>query len=118
MDFLKRLQSIADEVKPVTIETQTIGSVELLPLYVSHRSEFHRGNKKEGSREFVLLMIALSVAENGIRLVDSMDIDEVISMLDPVGKNQAGIEDITLLYDEANKLSKLTVADVEEAEKN
>lgn len=118
MDFLKRLQSASEKIKPTVIQTETLGEVELLPLFVSHRSEFHRSNKDEGTREFVLLMIAMSLASKGKRLVDSLDIDEVISMLDPLGSTKQGLDDIYLLYTEANKLSKITNTDVEEAEKN
>jgi hypothetical protein len=118
MDFLKRLQSVSDQIKPTTVETKTIGSVELLPLFVSHRSEFHRSNKVEGEREFVLLMIAMSLSEKGKRLVDSLNIDEVISMLNPLGSTKDGLDDIYLLYTEANKLSKITNEDVAEAGKN
>lgn len=118
MDFLKRLQSVSDKIKPTIVKTQTIGDVELLPLFVSHRSEFHRSNKKEGEREFILLMIAMSMAEKGKRLVDSLNTDEVIGLLDPMGSTKEGLEDIYLLYTESNKLSKVSVADVEDAEKN
>ena len=118
MDFLKRLQSVSDNIKPTIIKTKTIGEVELLPLFVSHRSEFHRSNKKEGEREFVLLMIAMSMCEKGQRLVDTLDIDEIISYLDPLGSSKDGLEDIYLLYTESNKLSKVTNSDVEDAEKN
>lgn len=118
MEFLNKLQKLNEGVKPTKVMTKKLGEVELLPMFVSHRNMFHKVDLKEGDRDFSLMMIALSLADKGKRIVDHIDLDEVIQMLDPLGKDKEGLEDIVLLFTEANKLSKVTVSEVEEAEKN
>lgn len=118
MNLLSRLQSVRDKLKTKKIKTKTLGEVELMPLFVSQRNKLNSSEVREGSQDFILLFIAMSLAENGVRIIDSIDLEEVIATLDPVGSTKEGLEDIYDLYTEANKLSKVTVADVEEAEKN
>ncbi|MFW8589817.1 hypothetical protein ACOI22_03345 [Glaciecola sp. 2405UD65-10] len=118
MDLVKRLLKHKEKTLSETVNTKTLGKVQLLPLYMSHRSEFHKKDLVEGERNFLLLMIALSAAEDGQRLVDSLSIDEVISMFDVLGQSKDGLEDLYTLYKAANNLSKVTVDDVEEAKKN
>ena len=114
MDMLKQLQALRDKIKPVEVETKSIGTVQLLPLFMSHRMKFHT-NK---DIDMVLLTISLSIAKNGARLVDSMDEIEVMGMLDPLGCTEAGMEDILTLYNKAKEISMLGESEVEDASKN
>ncbi|MFC4699390.1 hypothetical protein ACFO4O_04355 [Glaciecola siphonariae] len=116
MTLISQLDSIRKKVKTVEVETNKLGKVTLMALFTRHRLEFHK--LSENHRDPILLMVAMSVCENGRRLVDSLDIDEVMDMLDPLGSTAEGLEDIHSLYESANDLSKVTVDDVEEAAKN
>ncbi len=117
MSVLKKLQSIRDGVKTVSVDTETMGKVELMTPFASHRFELLK-HSKAGNKNFGLVLIAMCLVENGGRLVDSMDLDEVIQMIDVLGSDEKGQKDIETLFTAANKLSKVLSADIEEAEKN
>lgn len=118
MDLLKKLQNIRDGIKPTVVTTKTIGEVEILPMFMTERLEFMRNASATNQKDFVMLLIAMSLSDKGQRLSDSMDIDEIIAMLDPLGCTDDGISDINTLYEQANSLSKITQKDVEDAQKN
>lgn len=116
MSVLSQLQDLRKKAKTVKVKTESLGTVTLMALFTSHRLEFHR--EASSHRDPLLLMIAMSICENGLRMVDSLDVDEVIALIDPLGSTEQGLEDIHSLYNAASDLSKVGVDDVEEAAKN
>lgn len=114
-DVLKALQAYTKKVKTVEVETNELGKVTLKALYTSHRLKFHTMKGVDP----LLLMIAMSLCDpKGNRYIDSLDIEEVIAMIDPLGSTESGLEDIHNLYQEASKVSALSNDDVEDAAKN
>lgn len=113
--LLNRLQALRNQVQPVTVATTELGDVQLMPLFASQRMVLMREAAKKGDaqRDVTLLLIALSMSEDGLRLADQFNLDELIAMLDPLPDAT-----LDLLWDEANKLSKVTSKDVEDASKN
>lgn len=118
MGSLSLAMEFAKNSKKATVETKTIGKVDLLPMKLTSRLHIQSAAAVEGSFEHVLLVIAYSWAEKGVRLSDSMDVNELVSILDDLGMNEQGMEDLNLLFSESNKLSKSSTSDVEEAVKN
>lgn len=115
-NLIKSLENCKKKVKTVDVETTELGTVTLKALFTRHRLEFHKESKV--SRDPLLLMIAMSICEDGNRLIDTLDIEEVMDMLDPLGSTAEGLEDIYNLYQAASELSKTSVSHVEEAAKN
>jgi hypothetical protein len=114
MKLLQSLQALRDAVKPVSVPVKSLGkNIELLPLFVSQRIQLITNSKSENERAYALLLVALSLYENGKRLSDDMNIDELIGYIDPLPE-----DDMLKLFDAATELSKVTITDVEDAQKN
>lgn len=114
-DVLKALQAYKQKVKTVDVETNHLGKVRLMALFTSHRLKFHTMKGIDP----LLLMIAMSLCDaKGRRYIDTLDIEEVVAMIDPLGSSESGLEDIHNLYEAASKVSALSNDDVEEAAKN
>ena len=114
MGMREEIQAFRDKIKPVEVQTKSFGTVQLLPLFVSHRMKFHTYK----DYDMVLLTIAFSVAEKGVRCVDWQSESEVIADFDMLGSTEAGMEDILTLYNKAKEISMLGEAEVEDASKN
>ena len=114
MSLLKSLQVLRDGVKPVSVRVDSLNKdVELLPLFVSQRLQLITNSSAEKERAYALLLVALSLYENGKRLSDDMNIDELIGYIDPLPE-----VDMLKLFDAATELSKVSIVDVEDAQKN
>ena len=116
MSLSNKLEAIRSAAKTVEVDTKKLGKVTLIELFTSHRLLFYRDEYK--NKDASLLTIALSLCENKRRLCDSIGVNEVMEMIDPLGSSNEGLEDIRVLYDAARKLSLVSDADVEDAGKN
>lgn len=118
MSLIDKLQSFRKSIEPVEIQTKTLGKVQLLPLFMEERLEFiHQANTAD-SKNYSLLLVAMCLADKGHRLKDSLGIEEVLGMINPLGATSDGMEDLNDLFAKANEISAVTQADVEDAQKN
>jgi hypothetical protein len=111
MSLLSDLQKLRDGATTKSVFVQSLGrDIELLPLFMSQRFALLDASD---SKSFSLRLVALCIAEDGQRLSDSVDVEEILSYIEPLHET-----DFNDLFAAANELSKVTVSDVEEAEKN
>lgn len=115
---MAKVQSLTDRLQArqlptVEVEAGELGTVTLMALSMRHRLYFHNKEHPASQCSYGIALIALCLSENGRRLADQLDFDDVVSLLD-------GINDVefTALYNAASDLNKTTAADEAQAEKN
>ncbi|WP_438863765.1 hypothetical protein [Neptunicella sp.] len=114
MSLIKKLQTLANTTATTTVRIESIGDdIELKALHLSQRLELYNKDSPLNNCSFAMVVVALSVCEKGQRLVDKLDAQEVIAFLEPIP-----IDEFTELYTAAAKLSGISKAEQEEAEKN
>jgi hypothetical protein len=114
MDFLNKLQSVRDQIKPVIVKLEDLGvDVEIIQPFLSQRIALIQNESAKDKKNYSFLVVANCLSEKGVRQIDVLGYEEIAHGLDVLSET-----DLLNLFTECEKLSKTSIKDVEDAKKN